>query len=79
MNILRDNHHPTNPRFTYQFYFQENLGVFKSKRSIPTKKNINECFQRDNHHLTNPRFTYRFLFQEDQIHSYKKERKENIN
>src|SRR6266542_1848389 len=39
-NVLRDNHHPTNPRFTYQFYFQENPGVFKSKRSIPTKKNI---------------------------------------
>src|SRR6266511_3384047 len=47
-NVLRDNHHPTNPRFTYQFYFQENPEVFKSKRSISTKKNINECFQRDN-------------------------------
>src|SRR6266498_5739602 len=63
-NVLRDNHHPTNPRFTYWFYFQENPGVFKSKRSIPTKKNINKRFQRDNHHPTNPRFTYQFPFQE---------------
>src|SRR6266542_2254085 len=34
----RDNHHPTNPRFTYQFPFQEDLEVSKSKRSVPIKK-----------------------------------------
>src|SRR6266511_2832668 len=77
-NVLRDNHHPTNPRFTYRFYFQENPGVFKSKRSIPTKKNINECFQRDNHHLTNPRFTHQFHFQEKQPFLQKRKRK-NVN
>ena len=78
-NVLRDNYRSTNPRFIYQFYFQENLRVFKSKRSIPIKKNINEYFQRDNYHFTNSRFTYWFPFQKDQIRSYKKERKENVN
>src|SRR6266511_1830304 len=64
-NVLKDNHHSTNSKFTYRFYFQETPEVSKSKRSIPTKKNVNEYSQRDNHYPTNPRFTYQFHFQEN--------------
>src|SRR6266498_1557902 len=78
----RSQRNPSTPNpkeFTYRFHFQENPEVSKSKRSVATKKNVNECSQRDNHYPTNPRFTYRFPSQEDQIRSYKKERKENVN
>src|SRR6266511_787602 len=34
----RDNHYPTNPRFTYRFYFKENQEVKKAKDAISTKK-----------------------------------------
>src|SRR6266511_390501 len=34
----RDNHYPTNPRFTYRFYFQENPEVQRAKEAISTKK-----------------------------------------
>src|SRR6266545_4026316 len=41
----RDNHYPTNPRFTYQLHFQENLKVQRVQEAVPAKrkrKNINE-------------------------------------
>src|SRR6266540_4009888 len=37
-NVLRDNHHPTNPRFTYRFYYQEKPEVQRAKEAISTKK-----------------------------------------
>src|SRR6266498_1931464 len=37
-HFQRDNHYPTNLRFTYWFHFQENPGISKSKKSVPTKK-----------------------------------------
>src|SRR6266498_3420552 len=34
----RDNHYPTNLRFTYQFHFQENLKVQRVQEAVPAKK-----------------------------------------